>query len=380
MKNIFTLQKLFLCFVFFISTISVVHAQNIVHIPDANFKAALLNNHIIDTDGDGEIQVTEAKSFRGSIIVWGKNISDLTGIEAFINCNNLDCGNNKLSSLDVSNNTFLTSLNCEYNKLTDLDVSMLDYLDEIYCDGNNLSNLDLSKNTTLTFLACASNNLSSLDLSKNKTLEYLYCENNNLTSLDVSENTSLAYLDCYNNNLSNLDVSKNLALKELWCFSNNLSSLDVSNNTALTFLNCSSNQLTSFNIQNGNNSIILARSDFSNNPNLTCIQVDDVDYANANFTNKDAWAEYSTDCDAITGVRSNFARITNIYPNPAVSLLTIETTEEIISKEVIGLDGLVKLEDSSSANTLDISTISSGVYFVRIKTQNGMYQDQFVKQ
>ncbi len=80
----------------------------IVNIPDANFKNALLNyNPPIDTNGDGEIQVSEAEvvSF---LNVQNKNISDMTGIEAFINLISLTCTYNSITSLDVSQSTSLT--------------------------------------------------------------------------------------------------------------------------------------------------------------------------------------------------------------------------------------------------------------------------------
>src|SRR5690554_2379223 len=133
MKNIFTLQKLFICFVFFASILSV-HAQDIVHIPDANFKAALLNNHTIDTNDDSEIQVSEAESYTGNINVSDKGISDLTGIEAFIALAELDCGSNNLSNLDVSNNVALEKLHCGYNKISNLDVSRNKALESLNCN------------------------------------------------------------------------------------------------------------------------------------------------------------------------------------------------------------------------------------------------------
>jgi hypothetical protein len=37
----------------------------IVHIPDANFKAALVGNSSINTNGDDEIQVSEAEAYDG---------------------------------------------------------------------------------------------------------------------------------------------------------------------------------------------------------------------------------------------------------------------------------------------------------------------------
>ena len=56
-----------------------------VTIPDANFKAALVADTEINTNGDGEIQCAEAAAWTGTIDVSSKTISDLTGIEAFTN-------------------------------------------------------------------------------------------------------------------------------------------------------------------------------------------------------------------------------------------------------------------------------------------------------
>jgi hypothetical protein len=39
----------------------------IVNIPDANFKAALVGNGEINTNGDDEIQVSEAEAYTGTV-------------------------------------------------------------------------------------------------------------------------------------------------------------------------------------------------------------------------------------------------------------------------------------------------------------------------
>jgi hypothetical protein len=57
--------------------------EKIVNIPDANFKAYLVGNTNINTNGDTEIQVSEAAAFNGGINCGWMNIADLTGIEAF---------------------------------------------------------------------------------------------------------------------------------------------------------------------------------------------------------------------------------------------------------------------------------------------------------
>jgi Leucine-rich repeat (LRR) protein len=217
----------------------------IVHIPDANFKAALVGNSGINTNGDDEIQVSEAEAYNGTIYVPNQGIADMTGLEEFTLLQYLYCYSNQLISLDVSANTALTSLSCYSNQLTGLDVSANTKLNNLSCGDNQLTNLDLSANTALTSLSCYSNQLTGLDVSANTALTSLSCYSNQLTGLDVSANTALTSLSCYSNQLTGLDVSANTALTYLYCRSNQLTNLDLSANTALTYLDCEYNQLTS---------------------------------------------------------------------------------------------------------------------------------------
>ena len=221
-----------------------------VYIPDANFKAYLVGNTLINTNGDSEIQGSEANSFNGSINCNNMSIADLTGIEAFISLDRLSVHYNNLSTLDISNNVALTVLNFQQNQLTALNVS---------------------QNIALTELNCCSNQL---------------------TSLDVSNNTALTYLQCGDNGLTSIDVSGATALTDLGCGANQLTSLDVSNNTALTQLHCYNNQLTSLDLRNGNNTnfiIIFAEG----NTNLNCINVDDFQYSLFNW-NSFAYFKFDT--------------------------------------------------------------------------------------
>ena len=178
-----------------------INANQIVNIPDFNFKAYLVGNTKINTNGDEEIQLSEASAFKDTINCYYMNISNLKGIEAFTALTYLNCGTNKLMfHLDMSNNTALT------------------YLD---CSGNELTSLDVSKNTALTTLACRSNHLTSLDVSKNTALTTLYCSGGYLLGLDISQNTALTSLDCGWNQIVVLDISKNTALTYLACYGNN---------------------------------------------------------------------------------------------------------------------------------------------------------------
>ena len=219
-------------------------AINEANFPDANFRTVVST---FDKNGDGKLNDAEIAAVT-VINCSKKNISSLKGIEYFTALERLLCGENQLTTLDVSNNTVLKILDCDKNQLTTLDVSNNAALTGLFCYNNQLTALDVSKNTALTTLHCWGNPLTNLDVSKNTKLGNLSCSYNQLTALDVSRNTALTELNCWGNQFTTLDVSKNTALKELYCHENHLTTLDVSKNTALMTLWCHKNQLTTLDV------------------------------------------------------------------------------------------------------------------------------------
>ncbi|MDC0202017.1 leucine-rich repeat domain-containing protein [Flavobacteriales bacterium] len=151
--------------------------ENII-VPDANFKAYLVSNTSLNTNGDTEIQLSEVSSYESTIYCEGLNIADLTGIENFTNLTYLNCDNNQLTSLDVSQNTALTYLSCANNQLTTLDVSNNTALVSFCCKRNQLTSLDVSQNTALFTLSCDKNLLTYLNITNNSSLRHLYCDDN----------------------------------------------------------------------------------------------------------------------------------------------------------------------------------------------------------
>ncbi len=264
--------------------------SSFVAIPDINFEKALIALGIDDVQ-DGKILRSKAEKVT-ELDFYGAKITNLQGLEAFINLKKLNCSTNKvrnldvskninlqelscggdeLSSLDISKNIALKILDCNGNQLSSLDVSKNINLQKLICYSNSLSGLDVSKNTALLrleytynkitfvdvskntlleYLACDSNPLVKLDVSKNINLNYLYCGYNQLSSIDISKNTNLQYFDCSNNSLKELDLSKNVDLIQLGCIKNSLISLDVSKNTALKYLDCYSNTISTLNVSN----------------------------------------------------------------------------------------------------------------------------------
>ncbi|MBT4270667.1 MAG: T9SS type A sorting domain-containing protein [Candidatus Marinimicrobia bacterium] len=154
------MKKIAILFIVLLTS-SFVFAQN-TYVPDDKFEQALIDLGY-DTTLDDSV-VTANISGVTTLDVSEKEISDLTGIEAFSALTSLECWSNKITSLDMTANTALTNLNCWNNKLTSLDVS---------------------KNTALDYLSLYKNQLTSLDLSQNIKLKVLYVSENKLTSLNM---------------------------------------------------------------------------------------------------------------------------------------------------------------------------------------------------
>ncbi|WP_264535835.1 leucine-rich repeat domain-containing protein [Flavobacterium sp. N1736] len=331
-------------------------------IPDIKFeeKLAALG---IDTDGINGKVLTSNITPVTELSMQFSSISNLTGIQAFENLTALDCSNNNLTSLDLSKNISLTTLNCDSNKLTSLNLSKNINLKKLDCNVNLLTSLDVSKNTALTWLYCYNNKLTSLIVTKNILLDDLYFSDNKLTTIDLSKNPLLISLYCHNNLLTNLDVSKNPKLIILYAVNNQLLSLDVSKNPALTNLSVLNNKLVELNLKNGNNTILNSSLNFKTNPNLTCIQVDNAAYSNANWsTKKDATAAYNETCVSL------FTLIPDInFENKLISLgfdsgtpdgkvLTANIANiETLQIQASSISDLTGIQDFKSLKTLDCS-------------------------
>ena len=231
-----------LLFLVCLLTIALSQAQ-IVNIPDANFKAKLLEadttNFIakdlsgdffkIDANNDGEIHEDEALEVAYLDLSFS-DIIDLEGIDYFINLKTLNCDYNNLVTLDLSANINLEFIDCIYNSLTELNLENNINLKGLSCDHNNLAALNIDNNSVLEILSCNVNDLTSLSLGIKDNLGLLYCHFNNLTSLNLDGVVNLSNLDCRSNEISTLDVIQNPNLYYLDCTENNLADLDVTQN------------------------------------------------------------------------------------------------------------------------------------------------------
>lgn len=384
-----------------------IQAQD-VYIPDSNFKSYLLGNTFINTNSDTEIQLSEAQSYTGVLNCSSKSIANLTGIEAFTSVTVLNCRYNDLSTIDLSANINLVELNCSYNQMTSLNLTANTNLVNLDCGANLLkaldvsnnplinlnlsqnliSTIDVSSNTSLNFLSIGFNQLTSLDVTNNSALSHLKCGNNQLSNLDVTHNTSLISLQCFRNQLTSLNLSNNTALQYLGCWNNQLSSLNLSTNNSLSELFCGGNKLTkldlssnpmlrfrcednkllSLNIANGNNMYLDSEVfNATNNPNLTCIQVDNVEYSSANWTNIDSIAVFSEEC-----IIENNSKVTEfdftLAPNPATDFFIVHSDLETVEGSIVDLTG--KLVENFRDKMHSVKHLKPGVYYVSMKVFN----------
>jgi hypothetical protein len=276
----------------------------------------------------------------------------------------LNCYNNSLITLDVSKNIILTRLDCSLNNLksvnlkngnnTKLNNSAFTRNPNLSCiqvddAAYSITNWASLKDTAASYSTdCAYStaipdpkfedklialqidtdgkngkvltaniaNLTSLNVSNAgisdltgiedfRLLQSLSCNQNNLTKIDVSKNLLLASLNVANNQLTTLNVAKNTKLETIYCNDNLFKTLDFSKNGSLTTIYCPNNKLIALNLKNGNNAVSNGPSikNFTNNPDLSCIQVDNVVYSNTNWASyKDTAASYSSDCAYSTAI------------------------------------------------------------------------------
>ncbi|MFZ1527870.1 MAG: hypothetical protein WAT19_03910 [Ferruginibacter sp.] len=129
--------------------------SQIVNIPDANFKAAIIAQGV-DANNDGQIQLSEAEAISNLIIslpVIGGPINDYTGIQAFRNLVDFTLNNNPGGSGTTLNLSSLTNLNFLYVLNTNdtlINISGCTALSIIYISGlPRLKVLDISTCTSI---------------------------------------------------------------------------------------------------------------------------------------------------------------------------------------------------------------------------------------
>ena len=335
----------------------------IISIPDIQLKNELVsasssyqiardtnyNWMTIDTNNDGEIQVTEAQNV-AYLYLNDRLISSTQGINEFSNLLYLDFSANTISTIDISNLTQIEILHISDNNLSNINLSNNINLKEFFITNNNLNSIDVSSNTQLEKLYCNQNNLSTLNVDSNISLSNLDCSQNSISTINVVTNVNLSNFNCGNNaissintntlsnlitlnckgnSISNLNLSNNIELRYLFCESNNLTSLDCSQNFNLINLSCNDNlllvldlssnaflnqlkcqdntNLSYINLKNGNNNnfVFGSFSNFSNVQNNVSVCVDELNSDLTNFINSQTTNAVFTEYCSLSPAQTN---------------------------------------------------------------------------
>ncbi len=373
----------------------------------------------IDANRNGEISISEALNVIG-LDFYYLNITDLEGLQYFTNLKvistyyanfpnfsqpnliNLEqlsilnsVGSSSLTFVDISYNTNLVKFQCSSDLITSLDLSNNILLKnvEIYCPSltavnfSNLVNLknlryigklptiDISDSVNLlnltsvgssgTYAYPLENRLTSIDLTNQTKLINLDLTGNSLSSLDLSNCLNLETIFISNNLISTLNIDNVNYVKNFFCEGNLLSTLAVDNMFNLKNFSCKNNQLTSLSTKN---SVIEEYIDFSSNPDLNsiCCDANEVVYMqNQCFQNNNDAVVVNSDCGAVASKIS-------MYPNPVIGMLHLKSNVTITKVEIYSTSGVLVMKDESQSDTLDMDGLKSGMYFIRVYSNEGI--------
>lgn len=336
---------------------------------------------------------------------YNSNLSGTLDLTNFTNLEVLWCYNNNFSgTLDLSNNINLTNVDCGDNNFTGITMpNDVDTLTRFICDNNNLSGtLNVSNNEVLQRVECYNNtSLTSINLPSTSTLTRLVCYSTGLTSLDASGLMGLEYIDLYYcSSLTSLMLPPTTTLTSLWAYTTGLSSLDFTNNTGLINMDIAngnftsidvsmlpnlvqfycneSDLLTSLNVKNGNNPS-MSTMWAQDSPFLGCIQVDNKALSEAySGWDKDVTATYEESC-TFSLEEFNLSSIA-IHPNPSKDIFEIDLNRNA-NYQLFNIQGQEVLKGSlnQGVNKLNASSISSGLYILKVKSDLGSISKKLIK-
>ncbi|NSL88363.1 leucine-rich repeat domain-containing protein [Chitinophaga sp. Mgbs1] len=222
-------------------------AQN-VKFEDDNFKQAVLAQGV-DTNGDGEVQLSEAKVVT-KLYVDKASITSLAGIKSFVNLEEFGCYDNDLKVLDMAGMKTVRAIYAFNNKLINANLRGMTNLENIYLSYNKLTNVDLSTCKNLVEVKMDHNALRKLELNNYARLEVIEVQNNVITEFSCVNNLALKRLQITYNYLSKVDLTSCKNLEWVWIYNNEfLQELKIKGLRKLRELDCTPpHRLTNLNM------------------------------------------------------------------------------------------------------------------------------------
>ncbi|WP_329805521.1 T9SS type A sorting domain-containing protein [Flavobacterium facile] len=274
----------------------------IVNIPDANFKTKLLeaspsneiastdvpnsngevtSYHTIDTNSDGEIQISEALAIK-YLNLQLATISSIDGISSFQNLITFNCRNNMISVIDLSSFQNLKFFNCLSNAVNQLTLPSNNTLLSLEIGYNPLTSLNLNGNVNIFRLNILYTSIPSLDIGSLTNLNEIQYKAGVTDLLNFNNKSNITYLGLSNSTVTSFNFSEFPNLVNLDCHQTNLVSIDLSQNPFLTSLYASYNSsLQLLNLKNGGPNLT-GYQIVSNTFDYVCVN-DDVGFSFLNY-------------------------------------------------------------------------------------------------
>ena len=332
-------------------------------------------NDIIDLSS-----LSQLTSIEGNLIINDNplltNLNGLENLDSFISGRLIISNNPQLSSLQglggfgfstqIINNDSLINLE-GLNDLSDVDELLIEENDAL----QNLVGLD-TYTTGLSFVVKNNANISSLEGLENfNSIIVLSLENNpmladisilqNLTqiaeSFEIINNDSLTSLDGLQsgNPFLGFSISGNDALVDITALS------DLS--TPFSFIEITDNS-------NLSNCVISLLCDNISNTDLVTIT--------GNASGCDSVAAVEEEC--LLGVQEELLNTAiTIYPNPTEGILNVTFTSDIQLQNIEVFSVAGKKIQTTQETSIDFSSLSRGIYFARIQTDQGTIIKKIVK-
>jgi hypothetical protein len=264
-----------------------------------------------------------ATTFLGVKIKIDANDNGEIEVSEITDVRKLTLNNSGISSLEgIINFASLYELNCSNNQLTNLNLNGLAFLDKVNCSFNQL--------TSLVYDSQAMLNINATD--------------NQLTNLDISSST-LGYSDIMGIvELSNNPITNIYALNVLpyQCY------IDFQTISSLTYICCATqNNIDRFQY-------------IADLQSITTIVIDD---------------------SCLLHVETPNQKGSRLYPNPVSNVLTIDSDTNVVSYSIYNTLGQSVLEIPNAQNikTIDVSSLKTGNYFLKITSDRGSSSVKFLK-
>lgn len=221
--------------------------SQVVRIPDENFKRAIIGEGV-DTNGDGQIQVEEAKKV--TVLYVGKaGIVSLEGIKSFTNLVDFGCYQNKVKEVDVSGMKKLKFIYGFDGEIEVLKVKGCDSLRNISCHSNKLRSLDLAGLNNLIVLSVGFNQLTKLDVSNHPNLKQVQAHTNSIREFKFNNCPEMLDIWIDRNEISHhLDFTRMPKLKNIKAIKNPIPSIDVRGLAMLEELKCYETYITTLSL------------------------------------------------------------------------------------------------------------------------------------